>query len=316
MSKKFLVIFLCVLFLAVVVVGCGQQKQFLNIATGGTAGTYFPMGGAMADIWNDNIKGMNATAQSTGASVANINLLKDKKVEVILTQNDIAFYSATGTEMFKDDKFDNLKGLITLYPEVLHIIAKADSGIVNFKDLKGKRVAVGAPGSGNEANARQLIEAAGMTYADIDEQYLSYAEAADNFKDGNIDAVMLTTGVPNAAVMDMAATHKIVIVKFEDEVVKKVMTDYPFYTAITIPANSYNGVTQDVQTMAVKAMLAVSGDMKDAVAYDLVKYIYENTDKLLAVSQNGKYITIDSGLDGMPIELHAGAKKFFDEKKK
>jgi len=215
--------------------------------------------------------------------------------------------------MFKDDKFDNLKGLLTLYPEVLHIIAKADSGIVNFKDLKGKRVAVGAPGSGNEANARQLIEAAGMTYDDIDEQYLSYAEAADNFKDGNIDAVMLTTGVPNAAVMDMAATHKIVIVKFEDEVVKKVMTDYPFYTAITIPANSYSGVTQDVQTMAVKAMLAVSGDMDDAIAYDLVKYIYENTDKLLAVSQNGKYITIDSGLDGMPIELHPGAKKFFDE---
>ncbi len=148
-----------------------SQQTFVNIATGGTAGTYFPLGGALAEIWNANIKGVNATAQSTGASVANINLLRDGKNEVIMVQNDICYYAVNGLEMFKDKAFADIRGLLTLYNETCQVITLADKGITKISDLKGKRVAVGAAGSGAEANARQILEAAGLTYKDLTAQY-------------------------------------------------------------------------------------------------------------------------------------------------
>ena len=142
--------------------GCGSDsssggKQFLNIATGGTAGTYYPLGGALAEILNQNIKGMNASAQSTGASVANVNMLKDGSVDIAFIQNDIAYYAANGKEMFKDNKVDSLRGLAALYPETIQFVTTQDKGIKTIADLKGKKVAVGASGSGAEANARQIL---------------------------------------------------------------------------------------------------------------------------------------------------------------
>ena len=154
-------------------------KKFINIATGGTAGTYYPLGGALADILNKNVKGANASAQSTGASVANVNLLKEGKVDIAFIQNDIAYYASTGTEMFKDKKVESLKGLATLYPETVQIVTTKKTGIKTVADLKGKRVAVGAAGSGTEANARQILNIAGITYKDIKPQYLSFGDIAD-----------------------------------------------------------------------------------------------------------------------------------------
>ena len=184
--------------------GCGSDsssggKQFLNIATGGTAGTYYPLGGALAEILNQNIKGMNASAQSTGASVANVNMLKDGSVDIAFIQNDIAYYAANGKEMFKDNKVDSLRGLAALYPETIQFVTTQDKGIKTIADLKGKKVAVGASGSGAEANARQILEAYGITYNDIDVQYLSFGEAVDALKDGNVDAGVVVAGFPTAA---------------------------------------------------------------------------------------------------------------------
>ena len=159
--------------------GCGgsSSNKFINIATGGTAGTYYPIGGAMAEILNKAIPGMNASAQSTGATVANINMLKDGSVDLAIVQNDITYYAVNGTEMFKDKKVENLRGIAALYPETCQIITLESTGIKSIADLKGKRVAVGAAGSGAEANARQILEAYGITYDDIDEQFLSFGEA-------------------------------------------------------------------------------------------------------------------------------------------
>ena len=151
---------ICAVALAVAVAGCGggangEKEQFINIATGGTAGTYYPIGGAIAEILNKN--GINASAQSTGASVANINMLKDKQVELAIVQNDITYYAVNGLEMFKETgKVENLFGIASLYPETCQFIVREDSGIKSIADLKDKRVAVGAAGSGAEANARRV----------------------------------------------------------------------------------------------------------------------------------------------------------------
>lgn len=324
--KKALALATAVLLLAVLVAGCsggggqssgGQSsggQKFINIATGGTAGTYFPLGGALAEIWNKNIPGANATAQSTGASVANVNLLKDGKAEVIFVQNDIAYYAYNGTEMFKDNKYEDLRGLATLYPETIQIVTRADKGIKTLSDLKGKKVAVGAAGSGTEANARQILEAAGITYKDIQVQYLSFSEAANNLKDGNIDAAFVTAGFPTAAVQDIAAQHKIVIIPVDDKTADALISKYPFYTKTVIPANTYNGQTEDVKTVSVKSMLAVSAKMDEETAYNLVKTMYENLERLKTAHAVGEKIVPEVGKEGMSIPLHPGAEKYFKEK--
>jgi TRAP transporter TAXI family solute receptor len=242
-----------------------QAATFLTIATGGTAGTYYPLGAGMADIWNKNIKDMNAMVQSTGASVANINLLKNNEVDLIFVQNDVAFYAYKGVELFKEP-FPQLRGLATLYPETVQIVALADRGINSVYDLKGKRVAVGAAGSGTEVNARQILAAAGITYNDIKVQYLSFAEAANNLKDGNIDAAFVTAGHPTAAIVDLAAVRKIVLVPVAEEIIASLQKDYPFYVKIVVPAGTYKGVDADVVTVAVKAMLAVRAEMPEDLA--------------------------------------------------
>jgi len=182
--------------------GAKQETVFLNIGTGGTAGTYYPLGGALADIISKNVKGVNAAAVSTGASVANINKLIEKEFQMVLVQNDVTFYAYSGTEMFKDKAMKSLRGIASLYYETIQIITLTSTGIKSFDDLRGKRIAVGAAGSGTEVNARQILEVVGLTYNDIKPQYLSFAEAANGLRDGNTDAAVITGGVPTAAVRD------------------------------------------------------------------------------------------------------------------
>jgi TRAP transporter TAXI family solute receptor len=286
---------------------------FVNIGTGGTAGTYFPLGGAFAEIWNTNIKGINATAQSTGASVANINLLMDKKVEVVIVQNDTALYAHVGEKMFEGQTFEGIRGLATLYSEPLQIVT-TDPNIKSVADLKGKRLAVGAIGSGVEANARQIIAAAGMDFEkDIDAKFLSFAEASAGLKDKQVDAAFLTAGIPTAAIQDLSAQNDVYIVAIEGDIANTLKTDYKFFTDYVIPANTYKGQTEDVNTLTVKSMLCVSTEMSDELAYELTKQLYTNLDRVVLAHNVGKFITLDTALEAMPVPVHPGAQKFFDE---
>lgn len=290
------------------------DNVFVNIGTGGTAGTYFPLGGAFAEIWNTHIKGINATAQSTGASVANINLLIDGEVEVVIVQNDTALYAHDGVMMFDGQPFEKLRGLATLYSEPLQIVT-TDPNIKTVADLKGKKVAVGAIGSGVEANARQIIAAAGMDFEkDIDPKFLSFAEASSGLKDKQVDAAFLTAGIPTAAIQDLSAQNDVYIVAIEGNVASTLKDNYKFFTDYTIPANTYKGQTEDVATLTVKSMLCVSADLDEELAYQLTKQIYENLDRVVLAHNVGKYITKETALDAMPIPLHPGAERYFNEK--
>lgn len=306
---------------AALLAGCGDDKsgsagsasggkQFLNIATGGTAGTYYPLGGALAELLNQNIQGMNASAQSTGASVANVNMLKDGSVDIAFIQNDIAYYAAEGKEMFKDNKVESLRGLAALYPETIQFVTTQDKGIKSIADLKGKKVAVGASGSGAEANARQILNAYGITYDDIDVQYLSFGEAASALKDGNVDAGVVVAGYPTAAIQDLAANKSAQIVNIDPQIVEKLKAEYPYYTAMTIPAGTYPGQDADVSTVAVKCVIVTTDKMSDDLGSQVVKAIYEHLDRMKAAHAVGKYITKDTALEGMSIKMNAGAEKY------
>jgi TRAP transporter TAXI family solute receptor len=313
MIKKLFATALIPLFAATLSYG---QQNFVTIATGGTAGTYFPLGGALAEIWNKNVKGVNANATVTGASMANVAMLAKGEVDVVFIQNDVAFYALNGVELFKDKKVDSLRGIATLYNETIQLVALTDANIKTIADLKGKRVSVGAAGSGVEVNARQVLEAAGLTYNDIKVQHLSFAESASNLKDGNIDAAFNTAGAPTAAISDLAVSKSCVLVPIDGDVAKKLMAKWSFYTPEKVAANTYKGVTNDTMTIAVKSMLACSAKTDAQLVYDMLKTMYANGERLTASHKKGADIKLATGTEGMSIPLHPGAEKFFKENKK
>jgi TRAP transporter TAXI family solute receptor len=315
-SVQALAAILAALSLAALAAGCAPKQKFITIGTGGTAGTYFPLGGALAEIWNKNIPGMNANATSTGASAANIAMLKDGKVDVIFVQNDAAYYAMNDLEAYKGKAMPGIRGLASLYNETCQLVALESAKITKLADLKGKRVSVGAAGSGVELNARQILEAAGLGYDDIKVQYLSFAESASNLKDGNIDAAFNTAGAPTAAIQDLSASKKIVIVPIDGDAAAKLMSKWSFYTPTVIAAGTYQGLAADVTTVSVKSMLAVSDKLDEKVAYDMLKTMFANGERLAASHKKGADIKIESATDGMSIPLHPGAEKFYKENKK
>ncbi len=303
---------LCAVALAVGVAGCGggaDKEQFINIATGGTAGTYYPIGGAIAEVLNKN--GMNASAQSTGASVANINMLKDKQVELAIVQNDITYYAVNGKEMFEEGgKIENLSAIASLYPETCQFIVMDASGIKSINDLKGKRVAVGAAGSGAEANARQILAAYGITYDDVEEQFLSFAEGAYALKDGTVDAAFVTAGYPTASVQDISSQKKIRLLPIDDEHIKALADKYPFYTKTTVPAGTYQGFDEDVNSVSVMAILVVNDKVDAALGEKLTKAIFDNLDKIAAAHAAGKNIKKENAAKGLDfMKVNEGAAK-------
>lgn len=311
--KKRSVLFSLILLLSMAwMTACGGGSQQLVIATGGTGGTYYPLGGGMADHITKNA-GVTATAQATGASAENIRLLRDKKADIAFTQNDIAEYAAAGTNMFQQDgKIDAFQALGALYDETIQIVVSADSNIKSVADLKGKRVSVGAPGSGTEINAQQILEAYGLTFDDTQLQRLSFADSAKAIQDGKLDAAFQTAGTPTAAITELAATTGVKIIPIDNDKIDAIIAKYPYYVKTTVPANTYQTVPEEVTTVSVKSMLLIRSDLDEDLVYKVTKAIFDNTDKL--GHAKAKEIKLDSVLSGVSIPIHPGAKKYFDEK--
>lgn len=284
----------------------------LIIATGGTGGTYYPLGGGMADLIGKNA-GVTATAQATGASAENIRLIRDKKADIAFTQSDIADYASKGENMFaQDGKIDSFQAMGSLYNETIQIVVSEKSNINSVADLKGKRVSVGAPGSGTEMNAQQILEMYGLKFEDLQIQRLSFADSAKAIQDGQLDGAFQTAGTPTAAITELAATSGVKIIPVDADKIDALIAKYPFYVKTTIPGNTYQTVAEDISTVSVKAMLVVRGDLSEDLVYKATKAIFENTDKL--GHAKAKEITIEEGLAGVSLPVHPGAKKFFEEK--
>jgi TRAP transporter TAXI family solute receptor len=312
--KKYMVLALAmVLVLSIALTGCATQDTNLILATGGTSGTYYPFGGAMAQIFNSKIEGMNVTAQATGASVENLKLIGKKEAELAIVQNDMTDYAYNGLESFKDGKIENVRAIATLYPEVIQIVVSADSGITTMQDIKGKKFSVGAPGSGVEANARQILDVQGMTANDFAANYLSFSESADSLKDKHIDGFLFMSGIPNAAIQDTATTSQLKFISLPADVVTQLTTKYPFFTAFTIPAGTYNGQTEAVNTVAVKATLIVGSEVSEKAVYDITKALFENQPELATSHAKGKELKLEEAVKGISVPFHPGAEKYFKE---
>ena len=311
MKKTVVVLELCVAMIGLASAAMAGEK--LILATGGTAGTYYPYGGAMTKIWNSKIPGMNVTAQATGASVENVRLMNKDEVELALVQSDTIDFAFNAKEAFKE-KLTKMAVVAVLYPELIHIVVRGELDINSFSGLRGKKIGVGAPGSGTEANFRQLMDIHRMGKDDVSTQYLSFAESADQFKDRRIDAFMVTGGVPTSAIMDVATQREIKIVPIEDTMLSILTAKYPFLSSAVIPANSYKGVTKDVKTAAVNAVLIAHPKLSTDVVYSLTKALFENQAELAAAHAKGKVLSLQGAATGVSIPFHPGAAKYYKEK--
>lgn len=290
-----------------------QKPQFINILTGGQSGVYYPVGVALSQVLGQSIDGARATAQVTKASAENLNLLQAGRGELALSLGDAVADAWAGNEEagFKQP-LDQLRGFSATYNNYIQIVANAESGIQTLADLKGKRVSVGAAKSGTELNARAIFKAAGLSYSDLSKvEYLPFGESVELIKNRQLDATLQSAGLGVASIRDLASSVKINIVAVPAEVIEKI--DSPAYLPAVIPAGTYTGQDADVPTTAIPNFLITHAKVSDDLAYDMVKAMYENIDKLYAAHNAIKVMKLENATTGMPVPLHPGVERYYRE---
>ena len=281
------------------------------MATGGTGGTYYPFGGAMAAVINENTN-MQFTVEATGASAANLRLLEAGDAHVALAQNDVMYYAFNGVGTWVEhDPITSLATLMTLYPETVQIVVDAGSGIYSVEDLAGRRVSVGDVGSGVEANARQVLAAHGITFDDIEEFNLGFGPSADAMRDGLLDAFFVTAAAPNTAVMELATARDLRILNIDEARAAALIADYPFYVRVTLTSDDYAWLTEPVHTLAVQATLVTTIDLDEQLAYDIVRVLINYAADI--GHARGAYINAENAVSSISVDFHPGARRFFEE---
>ncbi len=288
------------------------QEQ-LSVATGGTGGVYFPVGGGLAEIINNHVDGFSATAEVTGASVENMGLVATGDADLALALADTVVQAYTGTGRFDGQQLPMIRGLASMYANMVHIVTLEGSGITSLADLAGKRVSVGAPGSGTEVNAAAILEANGLSYDDIEEQRLNFNETADALGNGDIDAGFWSVGAPTSSILNLATTQDIVVIELSDAEIEAAMAGNPTFAKTTLAGGTYNGVDEDVTVLGIPNVLAVSSEMSDDLAYAIASAMFENIAELQAVHPAANQTTVDFTLSATPVPLHPGAIRYYEE---
>lgn len=311
---------LCALALSAVALAApatAQDRVFVGIATGGTGGTYYPLGGMLAQLISNTAelegRRISATAETGNASVANAGLLAKSEIETAFVAADILDAAYKGTNQFEGNGADNLRALGSLYPETVQLVARKEANIASFADLAGKSVSSGSPGSGQWQLLGDLLAAHDMTRESVSEDFSSFAQSADKIKDGNLDASLITAGTPTSSITELANGHDITVVPLTGPSIAKLQEVQPYYASAILPAGSYRGIDADVETLAVRAIWATHADLDDDIAYAMVKALYENTETLAQVHVMGGQISLETALESVSIPLHPGAERYYRE---
>lgn len=309
--KKLTTLLACAALGILACAGVVQAKDYVSIATGGTSGTYYPIGGAIAQAVSKG-GSIQATAETGNASVANLNLIGKGEIEVGFAQNDTAFWAYNGQQMFKSP-MKNLRTVVALYPEHVQVIIAKDANIKGIDDLKGKRVSVGAAGSGVEADVRAIFEVAKLQYSDMKIDHLDFGATTNRFKDNQIDVGFVVAGFPTASIMDLTTTKDVGLLSFTDAFLADLTKAHPYFVGSVIPAGTYRGIDKDTKTPAVVAMLVTHDKVPDNVVYEFVKNMFANLDGVHASHATAKQISLKGALDGVTVPVHPGAAKFYKE---
>jgi len=310
-DKKIIINFLLVIVLVLcLAIEVFAAKTYIALGTGGTGGTYFPIGGGMAELVNKYVPNTEATAEVTGASAENVRLLDSGEIQFAQANASAAYLAYYGEGIF--DKKMRILSCFNMHPSFIQFVTPKDSGINGIKDFKGKRICVGPPGGTTYVSAFDIINTAGLTKDDFKPSYLSFSEGVAAMKDGLIDVLVISSSVPNPAIMDISTTSDIRLIPVEKAVIDELTQKKPYYCSGKIEANSYRGVNQDVPCIIVWNVVICNADLDENLVYECTKVWYEHRDYLMKIHPIIKYMTLDVALD-LPIPIHPGAEKYFKE---
>ncbi len=290
-----------------------HAAEFINILTGGTSGIYYPLGVSLSQIYSKAIPGSKTAVQATKASVENLNLLQAGRGEAGISLGDSLSDAWKGNEEagFKAP-LKKLRTIAALYPNYIHFVAAADSGIKSLADIKGKRISVGAPKSGTELNSREILKAAGISYKDFAKvEYLSYAESVELMKNRQLDVTLLSSGLGVAALRDLATSQKVVFLSIPADIVAKI--NDPAFQVGVIPAKTYEGQDTDVSTVSVQNYLVTHDGVSNETVYTMTKSMFDNLDQMIAAHAAAKGIKKENAAKNPPAPLHPGAEKYYRE---
>ena len=290
-----------------------SEEKELVLATGGTGGTYFAVGSAMSTVFNPKLEKSSLSVLSTGGSKENIQLLSDKEAKLAIVQNDVMYYAYSGTDLFAEEgQFEKFSAVAGLYDETVQIVT-CDESLKTVADLKGKTVSVGDAGSGTEFNSRQILEAYGMSFDDINVVNASFADSAAALKTGKIDAAIIVAGAPTKAVTELAEEKGVRLIEMDAEHIRILQSKYLFYKETIIPKDTYEGLPADSTTVSVRATLVASDKVSTDQVYELTKLLFEENGALASAHKELEDLTPESALVGLSIPLHPGAKKYYEE---
>ncbi|MBR4393605.1 MAG: TAXI family TRAP transporter solute-binding subunit [Oscillospiraceae bacterium] len=311
--KKFLALLLAammVLSLTAIASADGFSGSYL-MGTGSATGNYYNFGNALCTVVNQ-VTGANLTVNATGGSTENARLLGSGENEFALIQSDVFSYAHQGVELFDGNPVTNFQAITACYPEMVQIIVRKDSGIESVADMAGKRIAVGAVGSGYEVAARQILAVYDMSYDDINETFCDQATAKNGVQDGTFDAMFMCSGYPNGNVTELSLTGKIEVLTIDQEHLDMLVEKYPFYSVFTTETDEYN-LGHEITSVAVMSMMVCLDTFSEDEIYDLTKTIYENLSEIQEINAKAKYMSIEGALSGIPSDLHPGAARYYIE---
>ncbi|MBQ7557341.1 MAG: TAXI family TRAP transporter solute-binding subunit [Lachnospiraceae bacterium] len=290
--------------------GCGGQRMMMG--TGGTAGTYYAFGGVLSQYMN-TYTDYKVTAVSTAASKANIQSIGDGDYQMGFTQSDVMSYAWEGSKSFESDgPSRDFRVMGALYAETVQLITMKEE-IKSVYDLKGRSVSIGAPGSGVYFNAMDVLEAADLTLKDIKPQYQSFDDSKEALKDGQIDAAFIVAGAPTSAITELATTNGVYIIPVDGELREKIMTICPYYAPLQIPADTYPGQPEAIETITIKATLIVDADLDEETVYQLTKAVFDHSAEISQENAKGAELSVENATSGITVPFHAGAARYFSE---
>jgi TRAP transporter TAXI family solute receptor len=302
----------------VVTAPAASAEEFITIGTGGVTGVYYPTGGAICRLVNKGRKehGIRCSVESTGGSVYNINTIREGELEFGVAQSDWQYHAYNGTSKFEDaGAFEGLRAVFSVHPEPFTVVARADAGVKNFDDLKGKRVNIGNPGSGQRGTMEVLLESKGWTTNDFAlATELKAAEQSAALCDNQIDAMVYTVGHPSGSIQEATTACDSVLVTVDGSAVESLIGDNPFYRSATIPGGMYRGNDADTMTFGVGATFVTSADVSEEAVYTVVKSVMENIEDFRKL--HPAFANLDPkemASAGLSAPLHAGAAKYYKE---
>lgn len=289
-----------------------EQSYDFAMGTGNVGGTWYPVGGAIAAAMS-NAEGASITAQASAGGTENIRMIASGDRELGLASTNLITWAEQGIEFFKDEKIDSIRSIAVCMPQAFHYVVRANAGIDDVTDLKGKRVGTGAPGSGESIFAPAIIEIAGVGEDEYTQEMLSFSEQVTAFKDRQIDSMFMNTPPPSAAVMDAASQADITLLSFSDELIGKIGATAPYYYKCTISKDSYDFLTEDVQTVGIMSCIICHKDLPDDVVYNITKALFENVETVQATHASVSDFSLETALIGNTCKLHPGALKYYEE---